>query len=205
MSQEKVWDKIAEQWHHFRQQKFQPVYDFIENFKPKKGKILEVGCGNARNLIPFAKSGFECYGIDFSNNMLRQAKKFAQKNNVKINFKKSDMTKIPFKDSNFDYILHIASLHNLEKKWDRKKALQEAYRILKPEGLMLLTVWNKLQLKFLFNKKDVYIPWKLKGEKIPRYYHLFDYFELRKLIKKADFKIIKSNIFGENLIFILKK
>ena len=70
MSQEKVWDKIAEQWHHFRQQKFQPVYDFIENFKPKKGKILEVGCGNARNLIPFAKSGFECYGIDFSNNML---------------------------------------------------------------------------------------------------------------------------------------
>ncbi|MBS3145266.1 class I SAM-dependent methyltransferase, partial [Candidatus Woesearchaeota archaeon] len=79
MSQEKVWDKIAEQWHHFRQQKFQPVYDFIENFKPKKGKILEVGCGNARNLIPFAKSGFECYGIDFSNNMLRQAKKFAQK------------------------------------------------------------------------------------------------------------------------------
>ena len=205
MKKELVWDDIAEQWHKFRQQKFKPVYDFIEEYKPRKGKILEIGCGNCRNLIPFAKLGFECYGIDFSKKMLDQAKKFAVKNKVRIELKKADMTKIPYKKNYFDYVLHIASLHNLKTEKERIRSLQEAYRVLKPNGVVLLTVWNKLQLRFLFSKKDVFIPWFIKNKKYQRFYHLFDYFELKGLIKETKFKIVSSNIFGENLIFILKK
>src|SRR3989344_4159076 len=77
MNQKRVWDAIASQWNNFRQAQFKPVYDFIERYQPKKGKVLEVGCGNARNLIPFAKQGFECHGIDFSSKMIEKSKELS--------------------------------------------------------------------------------------------------------------------------------
>jgi SAM-dependent methyltransferase len=126
------------------------------------------------------------------------------------NFKKTANLQVviltPFyKKDYFDCILHTASLHHLETGEERIKSLQESYRVLKHSGLMLLTVWNNLQPRFLFSKKDIFIPWKIKSIQYHRFYHLFDYFELRRLIEKTDFKIIRSNIFGENLVFILKK
>ena len=53
--------------------------------------------------------------------------------------------------------------------------------------------------------KDLEIPWKIKNKEYQRYYHLFDYFELKKLIDKTNFQIIESNILGKNLVFVLKK
>ena len=205
MDQEKVWDEIAEQWYHFRQQKSRPVYDFIEKYKPKKGRILEIGCGNSRNLIPFAKLNFECYGIDFSKNMIKGSEKLMKKHNLKVKFKKANMINLPYKNNYFDYILNIDSFHLLQTEEKRIKALKESYRVLKPNGLMLLTAWNKLQLSFLFKPKDNFIPWTKKGVRFERFYHFFYYFELKKLIERTKFKILKSNIFGKKLIFVLKK
>lgn len=205
MNQKQVWNKISSQWYNFRQTKFSPVYDFLERYKPKKGKILEIGCGNSRNLIPFAKLNFECFGIDFSKEMIEYSKKTAQKHNIKLNLKEADMTKLPYKTSYFDYLLHISSLHHLNSEEKVLTALNEACRILKPEGLMLLTVWNKLQLRFLLKPKDLIIPWKHRHKEYPRFYHMFDFIELKKLIQKTQFNILESNIFGKNLIFILKK
>ena len=205
MNQEKVWDEIANQWHNFRQQKFKPVHDFLLEFNINKGKILEIGCGNCRNLIPFAKQGLECYGIDFSKNMLEKAQDLAKKNNCKFILKKAEMTKLPYKSSTFDYILHIASLHHLKSEKDIINSLKESERVLKNKGLILLTVWNKLQLRFLLKPKDLLIPWKNQNKTYNRYYHLFDFLELKKLIKKTNLKILEFNLFGRNLIFVLKK
>lgn len=205
MNQKQIWNKIAPQWQNFRQKPTKEVIWFLNKYCKSKGKILDVGCGNARNLIPFAKLNFQCYGIDFSENMLKNAELLANKNKIKINLKKSDITKIPYKDNFFNYCLHTASLHHLDTKEKQLKSLQEIFRVLKPNGLVLLTVWNKFQLKFLFKPKDMFIPWKIKNKTCQRYYHLFTYFELKKLIKKTNFRMIKSKPFGKNLIFILKK
>ncbi|MFH1592217.1 MAG: class I SAM-dependent methyltransferase [Candidatus Woesearchaeota archaeon] len=205
MNQEKVWDILAKQWHNFRQLKFRPVYDFLERYQLKKGRILEIGCGNSRNLIPFAKLGFECYGVDFSKKMLEQSQKLSEKHDITLTLKEANMIKLPYKDNYFDYVLHISSLHHLKSEEDILKALNEAYRVLKPKGLMLLTVWNKLQLKFLMKSRELYVPWRLKGKSYGRFYHLFDYLELKRFIKKLDLEILESNILGKNLVFVLKK
>ena len=205
MNREKIWDSIAAQWHHLRQSEFKPVYDFIKIYKPRRGKILEIGCGNARNLIPFASKGFDCYGLDFSQKMLDKAKENAIKNQVKIILFKSDMIHLPFKNGYFDYILFPSTLHHADTEEKRILSLQEAYRVLKKNGLLLLTVWNKLQFRFLFRPKNVTVPWHINKKRYDRFYHLFDYFELKQLVKKSHFKILKSNILGNNLIFILKK
>lgn len=205
MNQKKIWNKIAFQWHNFRQKPTKEVIWFLYKYCKNKGKIVDIGCGNARNLIPFAKLNFECYGIDFSEEMLKNAKYLTDKNKLKINLELANIIEIPYQNNSFDYCLHVASLHHLETKEEQFKSLQETYRILKKEGLVLLTVWNKLQLKFLLKPKDAYVSWKINNKIYKRYYHLFTYFELKNLIKKTKFKIVESKPFGKNLVFILKK
>jgi len=118
---------------------------------------------------------------------------------------KSNLDKLIFKDNFFDYALMLASLHNLETKEKRINALKELYRISRKDGVALITVWNKWQLKFLFRKKDTLIPWHQKGKVYYRDYHLFNYFELKNLLKKVNFEILESKINGGNIIFIVKK
>ncbi len=196
MDQQQVWNKIASGWNNFRQK---PLTE-LKKLNWKTGKILDVGCGNCRNLLPF--KNLECYGIDFSKNMLEQAKKFAQKHNFKVKLKQASIEKIPFNDNCFDYVLAIAVLHHIKNP---ETSVKEIHRVLKNNGEAYITVWNKLQLKFLFKEKETYIPWRKKQKVIYRYYHFIGYFKLRNLLKKNNFKILKSKFFGKNIAFLVKK
>src|SRR3989344_3274081 len=149
MNQEQVWDSIAESWNSFRQKPSEE----LKGLNWKKGKLLDVGCGNCRNILPF--KNLELYGVDFSKEMIKQAEKFCKKNNIKIDLRRSDMRKISFDNSYFDYCLCIASLHHVSKE-DADKVLKEIHRILKKNGECLISVWNKYS-RFTFRKKETYI------------------------------------------------
>ncbi|MFH1209603.1 MAG: class I SAM-dependent methyltransferase [archaeon] len=198
-NQEKVWDSIAEQWFHFRQQKNVNVEYFFNKYcknKSEKGSVLDIGCGNSRNLLNFAKSNFKCYGIDFSQKMIEYSKEFIKKHNIEVNLKKANMLKIPFKDNYFDYTLMIASLHHIEKD-DQLKALKELKRVLKQKGTSIISVWNK-------QSENPYTNWKVKDKIYKRYYYFFKEQELKDLILKAGFKILE-NYTNKNIVFIVEK
>lgn len=194
MNQKKVWNNIAEKWSNFRQKPEKKAVELSKIWKP--GKILDVGCGNCRNLIPFKK--FDCYGIDFSENMIKEAKKYISKKNIKVSLKKADISKLPFKDKSFDYVISFASLHHLKNPED---GIKEIYRVLKFGGKAYISEWNKMQLRFLFKRKETYV--KFGDEK--RYYHFISFLEMRKLLKKYNFKILDSKLFGKNLEFLVEK
>ncbi|MBI2105999.1 class I SAM-dependent methyltransferase [Candidatus Woesearchaeota archaeon] len=196
MDQSQVWNQIAKSWDNFRHK---PLEE-LKSLNWKKGKILDIGCGNCRNLLPF--KNFGCYGIDFSEEMLKQAKNFTKKNNFKVNLKLASAEKISYKDNLFDYVLAIAILHHLKNP---EIGIKEIHRVLKNNGEAYITIWNKLQLKLLFKRKETYVPWKQKSQTLMRYYHFIGYFELRSLLKKNNFIIIKSKLFGKNIEFRVKK
>jgi len=204
IQQQEVWDSIASSWNSFRRKPLEIAEKL--SLKWKRGRILDIGCGNCRNLLPFAKAGFECWGVDFSNEMIKNAKKFCDSNSIKVNLQQAKAERLPFPSWHFDYCLNIASLHNIEDAEQRKIALFEMRRVLKPGGKALVVVWNKLQLRFLFKPKNYYVKWNVGSKIYRRYYHLFTYFELRKLLKQTEFEILHSaGIFGGNLFFIIKK
>lgn len=198
MNQEQVWDSIAESWNNFRQK----LSEELKYIDWKKGKLLDIGCGNCRNLLSF--KNLELYAVDFSSSMLKQAEKFCKKNNLKVNLKKSDMKKIPFRGNYFDYCLCLASIHHLNKK-EANIVLKEIHRILKTNGQCLISVWNKYP-KFILRKKETYISWKQKDKIYQRYYYLYSFFELKRLLLKNNFKMIKSGkIFDKNITFLMQK
>ncbi|MEM3543755.1 MAG: class I SAM-dependent methyltransferase [Candidatus Micrarchaeia archaeon] len=207
-----IWDSIASGWSGWRNQVRRDVIEFSKEWKP--GKLLDIGCGSGRNLFYFAEKGFDWYGIDFSKEMINIAiENFKRKNiDVKGRLKVGDMTELPFPDESFDYIISIASFHHIPKE-EQLKAIKEMKRVLKENGEMIISVWNKYSFKrigFWFSGKETLVPWKKKEKGIEkeynRYYYLFSYGELKKLIQMNGFKIKKSSgRFDENITFLIKK
>ncbi|MEM4240227.1 MAG: class I SAM-dependent methyltransferase [Candidatus Woesearchaeota archaeon] len=192
------WDKIAKEWDRMRQKPVEFAIKLASTWKP--GKILDIGTGNARNLKPFLEKCFDCTGIDSSKELIKIAKQRTP--DAKLLY--ASAVKLPFPDKSFDYVICLAVLHHLKPK-DHEKALKEIQRVLKPGGKAGIAVWNKLQSRFIFGKKEQVVPWKLPNKIIGRYYYFFTCWELRKLLKKQGFIIKKGNILGKNIEFIVQK
>lgn len=182
----KVYNSIAEGFYHLRQQPITPEIKKLTE-KWKVGKILDVGCSIGNSTLPFAKKGFDCFGLDFSHKMIQLAKKFSEKNNVQAKLSVGDMLFLPFKNSEFDYVISIAAFHHLDSVKKRLQALQEIKRVLENGGKIFLTVWNVPEIY----GKERYISWRRKNKIYKRYYHFFSKEELKKLFEVSGFKEIK--------------
>jgi ubiquinone/menaquinone biosynthesis C-methylase UbiE len=191
MNQEEVWDKIASKWKEFRDNPINEVKEFLKN---KKGKVLDLGCGTGRNFIE--KKDLEFYGVDFSKQMVKMAKKKQYKQVLK-----SNAWEIKFPDNFFDCALYISALHCIPSKENREKSLSELKRVLKPKARAFISVWDKEQPKFKNEGKEIYLKWGFKEKEkefyVERYYKLYTKEEIIKLLKKY-FKIIK--VYEKNVI-----
>lgn len=205
-AQRTIWNTIAPNWNLSRQKPLQKIALILKEYAEtwQQGKILDIGCGNCRNLLSFSYNGFSCYGIDFSNKMLEIAGKYCKKHMLNVNLKQAYATKLPFKSQYFDYVLSIFILHHLNKD-ERIQAIREIWRVLKPKGKALIILRNKFQLRFLFRKKNIFIPWHIHKEPYQRYYYFFTPWELKRLLREEKFKILSSNTFGRDLIILISK
>ena len=97
--------------------------------------MLELGCGTGQWTEYFIKKGFKLTGIDISDEML----KFAHSKSLNADFLKADSSQIPFDDNSFSAVSSITMLEFVE---DQNKVLQEAYRVLKPGGWLILGCLN---------------------------------------------------------------
>jgi ubiquinone/menaquinone biosynthesis C-methylase UbiE len=197
MNQKQVWNKIAPEWYEFRTRPSEYTLEFLKN---KFGNILDLGSGAGRHLVKINKG--KMWLVDFSKEMIKFAKEKSKRNKIKAEFFVSDLTKLPFKDNFFDSAIAIASLHCVEGKENREKAIKELFRVLKKGAKADIAVWNKDSKKFKNSPKEKYVKWRDKGK---RYYYLFDEKEIHELFKKAGFNIKEKFIPKKNIRFIVEK
>lgn len=191
-NQEKIWDEIALPWNVYVVKKIPFVEELLKN---KKGKIIDLGCGTGRNMLP--NKDIEYYAVDFSEGQLMQAEKGAKEQKINAKFFKQDASKLDkkiFKDEMFDYGLFIATLHCIETEKERLDSLKEFYRVLKPGAEALISVWNSEDSRFnkVKEKKcgDIYMSWRKDGIPHMRYYYLYKKQEFLDLLKSVGFKIL---------------
>jgi SAM-dependent methyltransferase len=118
------------------------MYYLFNTFEMKKGMtLLEPGCGRGEHLRLFKNLGVDTYGLDISP----ESPLFAKDLNIKL----CDLEKerLPYPDNYFDVIYSKSFLEHLK---DPSKFLNEAYRVLKPDGLLLSMVpdWESGYKKF---------------------------------------------------------
>jgi len=128
--------------------------------------------------------------------MLSLARKYAEKFDFAVNPILADVGHLPFSDEVFDWAISVATYHHIKGEEERQVALNELRRILKPGGEAFITVWNRWQPRFWFNPKEIDVPWRVKGKTLLRYYYLFSYPEVGRLVKQAGFQLLRA--FPEN-------
>ncbi len=209
-----VFNQIAPGWYNFRHWSiFGKELEALAQ-RWQKGRLLNIGCAHGPDFLPF-KQSFELYGIDFSTQMLEFARRYAQKFNFAVNLSLADVSHLPYQDKTFDWAIAVATYHHIKYPGERQKAFYELWRVLKPGSEAFITVWHHWQPRFWFKGREVTVPWRTKDKTLHRYYYLFSYPELVKLVKQAGFQVLESfpessyrfpiKFFSKNVCLLVKK
>jgi len=152
--------------------------------------------------------------VDFSGEMLRFARRYSQKFNFTVSLSVADVSYLPYPAQTFDWAISVATYHHITAN-GHSATLGELRRVLKPGGEAFITVWNRWQPRFWFSRRQVAVPWRTKGKTLYRYYYLFSYPELERLVKRAGFEVLKSfpessyrfpiKFFSRNICLLIKK
>lgn len=94
-----------------------------------KGKSLELCCGTGAVSRGLKEAGWDAYGVDISEGMVREA-------NQHIHAQVADVTRLPFPDRSFDLLAMRQAYFLLD---DGPAALREVRRVLKPSGRFILS------------------------------------------------------------------
>ena len=201
------YNSIAERFSRARERGWEEFrFLFLEYLQPGD-KILDVGCGNGRYYEFCEGCKVDYFGVDISEKLIEIAKKRYPRGKFQV----ANVLNLPFPPHFFDKVYSLAVLHHIPSERLRKQFFKEVKRVLKPEGLLILSVWNlwkdwkrrKLIYKFALMKllgfskldfKDIFLPWHGISK---CYFHCFTRKELEKLGKEVGFKIQKS---GEIII-----
>jgi len=199
---------IAEDWASVRKSVSPEEKAWLFQYIMDGEKVLDLGCGHGRYAEVLKEKNINYFGVDIAEKMIAIAKEkypFAK-------FQTSDFLKLPFPEGFFDKVICFAVFHHIPSETFRIQFLQEIKRVLKKNGILILTIWNLNPLNSLFigqrkrffsflkstilkifgksrlDFKDFYIPWRNICQ---RYVHWFSKNELKNLFKKADFEIKK--------------
>jgi SAM-dependent methyltransferase len=148
----------------------------------KSGKILDIGCGRGIFLNEMRKKGYETYGTEISEIGAKYVKEV-----LKLNVFIGPIEEIKFPDNSFDI---ITIYHVLEHLPNPSRTLKEIQRILKPGGLLVVSVPNiqSLQSK-IFKTYWFHLD-------IPRHYFHFNLQSLKKILPSEKLDVLKIKRFS---------
>ncbi len=200
------WDKRYSKKEPYRDTTGVPfIREAFEKYKDQlEGKkILDVGCGNGRNLHYFAEQGCDTYGMDISEEALKQLKKDLNEEGLSAEVQKGSFYNLPYQDNNFECVVsNNVFQHN---DWEgAQKSIAEASRVLKDDGLFFLSV-RSTSRELPFNRKNIpdrgitHIPGE--GTKAGIKLHHYSLDEIEELARQNSLEILEK----EEIIKEVKK
>ena len=119
----------------------QRIFSLI-NCNVKYQHALDIGCGPGTIAEDMLKISEKVYGIDISEDMVKTAvEKFSHyRHKDRVFFEVGDAESLKFPDQYFDVVFCIGVLR-YTSSWER--AMQEIYRVLKPDGVVVVTFFYR--------------------------------------------------------------
>jgi ubiquinone/menaquinone biosynthesis C-methylase UbiE len=186
-----VYDRIATSFNKTRFSHWSGVADFILKLPPNS-KLGDIGCGNGKYFD--VRTDIEIMACDASSKQVDICWDRVHDRGYKhVEVYQADVRKIPILTDYLDAVICVAVLHHLPVYKDRIAAVLELYRIIRPGGCVLFTMWAEVDMDVRKETKkwvpqghgDYLIPWTLSenGERsvLYRYYHLLNELEAKQM------------------------
>lgn len=140
---------ISEEERSKKQSYFMEFYlteKYLTKIIKKTSKVIELGCGTGYYAMRFYDKCKQYIGLDIVPAHIDALNKKAKKvNATNITGVVGDATNVHFENNSFDVVLLLGPMYHLDKK-SREKALLEAKRICKPNGIIVWAYLNKVSV-----------------------------------------------------------
>jgi len=124
------------------------LVELLDTGKIQRCKAIDLGCGAGNYAIYLAERGFEVTGVDLSLAAIEIARKNADKRGVKCDFFVTDVVEgLTEINQTFDFAYDWGMLHHILPQ-QRKKYVENIYRILNPGGKYLSLCFSKKDTGF---------------------------------------------------------
>lgn len=183
---------------------------FAEKWFDRPGRLIDLGCGTGRLLIPFARRGYPAVGVDLSRPMLAVAAEKASRVGVQVDWVCANLVDLrALADGSFDYAACLFStLGMIHGAQERGRFLAHVRRLLRPGGRFVVHVhnrwfnfWRPAGRRWLW--RDTWRSWTNSPESgdcsMPVHQniaglslHLFTRREILGHLKQAGFRILES-------------
>ena len=140
----------------------------LEMAEGLQGRALEIGCGSGELLCNLLSRNFEVVGVDLTPSMIEASRALVVKRcgGKSVDAAVADIENLPFREESFDLVIAAGVIEYLASD---EKALRGLCRILKPGGMVILSVRNKFNLsRLLVTTRDLLRSLPLAGSMMSR-------------------------------------
>ena len=170
--------------------------DWISEYESsqKEGIILDLGCGTGITTCALEKLHYKVVGIDQSFSMVEKAKINSHSAEKPIDFLQGDIEALPFKTNSIDFIVCLGVVTYLKSG---QKAFFEIARVLKPQGVVILSYLRRLilmeYLLLIYRNIKRLLPMKSnKRNQFDLQRYSFD--SMNRLFCQNGLKLIETNV-----------
>ncbi len=191
---QKFWDKQAKRFDDSQKQ-FEPASQEIisrtKEYLTANDNVLDFGCATGIRTLVLASGIKHIHGIDFSAEMISEAIKKKNKENVaNVSFSQGTIFNDDLEKASFDKIIAYSIIHLLEES---EKAIQRIHELLNPGGLFISeTACFKDRMDFKTRLEFSLYRFMKRLGIFPLHLNMFKTSDIEQLIYMKNFKIVKA-------------
>lgn len=154
----------------------------------KKKTVLDIACGSGYGSFIMSKSATKVIGVDNDKTSIDYAKEKYRSSNIE--YRVGDAVNIPLENESIDTVVSFETIEHVK---DYQQFLREIRRVLKPDGIVLISTPNELE----FSEGNEFHQHEFKREELRKL--LTKQFKHVKLFYQATYKYV---IIGNEKVFL---
>lgn len=112
----------------------------LDKSKYVNSNILDLGCGDGRNISLLNDLGFKVHATEISQEIVNMLDMKQHAMHWQVDFKVGSNQRLPYNDGYFDYVLSCASFYYMDQNDNFTDVMKEIHRVIKNDGYFIANI-----------------------------------------------------------------